>query len=311
MDSMAWGYIASREENRLGVLTRSTEQSELIKCSLEKLGLENSAASLQDRLQFFPEPERATLNRCFNQGTEGNSFYNAVAVYPIAGKILGIRYPEIFDTIYMVAALFADLVSKDDACLDIGTCTGFAPLVLSKMGIGCWHGIDRSASCIAYAERCIADLLPDCPPTFKKQELERLSRDAHYSLVLNSRGPQMKASEEQYTRVASVIKPGGFLVYVGEYIKNESEARKIYLKSGLSLIYRDIVGGWCQAKGEFAVYSLSIFTKAAVELPLGDYRSSYETLWSPDFQDYSNNDVAKEPSKKTLCTMRDFKRSKN
>ena len=63
MDSKAWEYIASRESNRLNVLTRSTEESKLIRDSLEELDLENSAASLQDRLQSFPDPERATLNR--------------------------------------------------------------------------------------------------------------------------------------------------------------------------------------------------------------------------------------------------------
>lgn len=311
IDSAAWDYIASREANRLDVLTRSIQQSQAIKDFLDELGFENSAASLQERLQFFPEPERATLSRCFDQGTEGNSFYNAVAVYPIAGKILGIRYPEIFDTIYMVSALFAGLISADDACLDIGTCTGFAPLVLNKLGIGRWHGIDRSASCIAYAERCAADLLPDRPPNFKKQDLESLPRNATYKLILNSRGPQMKASEGQYARVSSALEPGGFLIYVDAHIKNESEARKIYSKSGLSLIYRDIVGGWCPATGDFGVYCLSVFTKATVVLPPGDYRSAYETLWSPHFQDYSNKVVRDEPCKKTLCMMRDFKRSQS
>ena len=121
----------------------------------------------------------------------------------------------------------------------------------------------------------------------------------------------MKAAEDQYATVASVLEPGGFLVYVGEHIKNKNEAHKIYSKAGLSLIYRDIVGGWCQATNEFGVYSLSVFTKAAVELPSGDYRSAYETLWAPHFQDYSNNEVCDEPQRKTLCMMRDFKRSQS
>lgn len=309
MDSTEWGYIASREANKLDVLTSSIEQSQLIKQSLEELGLENSEASLTDRLQFFPEPEKSTLARCFERGTEGSSFYNAVAVYPVAGKILGIRYPEIFDTIYMVSALFADIVSKDEACLDVGTCTGFSALVLNKLGIGAWHGIDRSANCIAYAERCVADAAPDRPPSFKRQDFAKLSKDRKYRLVLNSRGPQMKASEDQYTTVASVLEPGGFLVYVSAYIKNKTEAQKIYSKSGLSLIYRDLVGGWCQATNQFDVFSLSVFTKSAIELPPGDYRSAYEALWSPHFQDYSNNVVTDEPSKKTLCMMREYKRA--
>jgi hypothetical protein len=121
----------------------------------------------------------------------------------------------------------------------------------------------------------------------------------------------MKAAEDQYATVASVLEPGGFLVYVGEYIKGKNEARKIYSKAGLSLIYRDIVGGWCQATNEFGVYSFSVFTKAAVELPAGDYRSAYETLWAPHFQDYSNNVVTDRPGEKTLCMMRDFKRSQS
>ena len=309
MNSTAWEHIASREADRLQVLTRSTEQTQVIKDSLGELGIENSQASLLDRLRFFPDKERATLSRCFEQGNEGSSFYNAVAVYPIAGKVLGIKYPEIFDTIYMVAALFEGLVSADDACLDIGTCTGFAPLVLSRLGIGRWHGIDRSASCIAYAERCATDLFPGHSPSFKRQELEKLPRGEKYRFALNSRGPQMKASGDQYARVASALEPGGFLVYVDEYIKNEPEARRIYSKSGLSLIYRDIVGGWCQATRNFGVYSLSVFTKATVDLPPGDYGSAYETLWSPHFQDYSNNEVRDEPFRKTLCMMRDHKRS--
>ena len=232
-----------------------------------------------------------------------------MAVYPVAGKVLGIRYPEIFDTIYMVAALFADLISGEDACLDIGTCTGFTPITLNRLGIGCWLGIDRSANCIAYAERSAEQLDLNRKPSFKKQDLERLSRGAKYKLILNSRGPEMQASGDQYPRVASMLEEGGFLIYVDEYIQNESEARKIYHKSGLSLVYRDIVGGWCQTTGKFGVFSLSVFTKASVELPPGNYRSAYETLWAPHFQDYSNHEVQGEPSKKTLCLMREHKRA--
>lgn len=308
MTTSAWEHIASREADRLQVLTHSTEQTQLIKDSLNLLGFENSTASLPERLQFFPEAERKALFRCFDQGKEGNSFYNAVAVYPVAGKILGIRYPEIFDTVYLVAALFDGVISADDPCLDVGTCTGFAPLVLSRLGIGSWLGIDRSASCIAYAQRCTMDLPSENPPSFKKQDLEKLPRDNRYRLVLNSRGPEMKASEGQYAKVASAIQPGGFLVYINDYIKNDTEAKKIYSKSGLSLIYRDIVGGWCQATGCFGVYSLSVFVKAAAHLPIGDYRGAYETLWSPYFQDYSNKTVRDEPCKKTLCFMREHGR---
>ena len=308
MDCTAWRYIASREANRLNVLTRSIEQTQQIKDLLEELGLENSPASLQDRLQLFPESERATLSRCFDQGIEGNSFYNAVAVYPIAGKILGMKYPEIFDSIYLIAALFTDTISAEEACLDIGTCTGFMPLVLSKLGLGRWHGIDQAAKCIAYAERCVADIPTDHPPIFTKKSLEKLSKDNKYTLILNSRGPQMKASQDQYAIASSVLEPNGFLVYIDDYISNETEARKIYSKSGLSLIYRDIVGGWCPVTSQFGVHSLSVFAKASADMPSGNYRSSYETLWSPHFQDYCNNEVANQPNKKTLCMMRDFRR---
>ena len=309
MDSKAWEYVASRESNRLNVLTRSIEQSNLIRDSLEELGLENSAISLQDRLNAFPAPERATLNRCFNEGIEGNSFYNAVAVYPIAGKILGIRYPEIFDSIYLIAALFADVISQETACLDIGTCTGFTPLTLGKLGLGTWRGIDRSAKCISYAQRCVIETEPRNPPAFERQTLEKLSAKNQYGLIVNSRGPELKASQNQYTKIASALQPNGFLVYIDDFIKNEAEARKIQLKSGLSLIYRDIVGGWCQTSNQFGVYSLSVFTKAAASLPHGDYQSSYETLWSPHFQDYCNNDMTDKPAQKSLCMMRDFLRT--
>ena len=309
MNSKDWEYIASRECNRLNVLTRSTKESKLIRDSLDELGLENSAASLQDRLQPFPDPERGTLNRCFDQGIEGNSFYNAVAVYPIAGKVLGIRYPEIFDSIYLIAALFTDIISRESACLDIGTCTGFTPLTLGKLGLGTWKGIDRSAKCISYAQRCVTETEPKNPPVFERQTLEKLSTTNQYELIVNSRGPELKASQNQYTKIASALQPNGFLVYINDFIKNEAEARKIYSKSGLSLIYRDIVGGWCQTSNEFGVYSLSVFTKAATTLPQGNYQSSYETLWSPHFQDYCNNVVANKPSQKSLCMMRDFLRN--
>jgi len=310
MDTAAWEYIASRESDRLAVLTRDQDETQCIKDSLTDLGIENSALSLPERLRHFPEHERATLTRCFDQGKEGNSFYNAVAVYPIAGKLLGIRYPEIFDTIYMVAALFRGLVSEQDACLDIGTCTGFSPLILAQLGIGRWLGIDRSANCIAYAERCAEEMGLENAPAFKRQDLEKLSGTSKYKLVLNSRGPVMKAAGAEYARVASVLEPGGFLVYVDEYITNESEARKIYSKSGLSLVYRDIVGGWCQATGEFGVYSLSVFCKASAPLPAGEYKSSYENLWSPYFQDYSNSAVKDCPDRKTLCLMREHMRQR-
>ena len=46
MDCTAWRYIASREANRLNVLTRSIEQTQQIKDLLEELGLENSPAFL-------------------------------------------------------------------------------------------------------------------------------------------------------------------------------------------------------------------------------------------------------------------------
>ena len=132
-------------------------------------------------MNAFPAPERATLSRCFNEGIEGNSFYNAVAVYPIAGKILGIRYPEIFDSIYLIAALFADVFSQETACLDIGTCTGFAPLTLGKLGLGTWRGIDRSAKCISYAQRCVIETEPKNPPVFERQTLEKLSAKTIWS----------------------------------------------------------------------------------------------------------------------------------
>ena len=311
MDSKGWEYVASRESNRLNVLTRSIEQSNLIRDSLEELGLENSAIPLQDRLNTFPDPERATLNRCFNEGIEGNSFYNAVAVYPIAGKILGIRYPEIFDSIYLITALFADIISQESACLDIGTCTGFTPLTLGKLGLGTWRGIDRSAKCIAYAQRYIAEHNPSNPPVFEKQMLEKLSGTSQYDLIVNSRGPELKASQNLYTKIASALQPNGFLVYINDLINDEAEARKIYSKSGLSLIYRDIVGGWCQTSEQFGVFSFSVFTKATTSLPKGNYKSSYETIWSPHFQDYCNIDMAKKPAQKSLCMMRDFKRNQD
>ena len=309
MDCNAWRYIASREANRLNVLTRSIEQTQQIKDLLEELGLENSPASLQDRLQLFPESERATLSRCFDQGIEGNSFYNAVSVFPMSGMILGIRYPEIFDSIYLIAALFTDIISRKSACLDIGTCTGFTPLTLGKLGLGTWRGIDRSTQCISYAQSCATESKPSNPPAFEKQTLEKLSRTNQYDLIVNSRGPHLKASQNEYTKIASALQPSGFLVYIDDFIKNEAEARKIYSKSGLSLIYRAIVGGWCQKSNQFGVYSLSVFTKAATTLSQGNYQSSYETLWSPHFQDYCNNVVANKPSQKSLCMMRDFLRT--
>ncbi len=308
MDTAAWEYIANQESDRLAVLTRDQVETQLIKDSLADLGIENSALSLPERLRHFPEQERATLTRCFDQGKEGNSFYNAVAVYPVAGKLLGIRYPEIFDTIYMVAALFRGLVSEQDACLDIGTCTGFSPLILTQLGIGRWLGIDRSANCIAYAERCAEKMGLENAPAFKRQVLDKLSGVSKYKLVLNSRGPVMNVAGAEYAKVASALEPGGFLFYVDAYIKNESEARKIYAKSGLSLVYRDIVGGWCQTAGSFMVYSLSVFVKVSAPLPAGEYRSAYETLWSPHFQDYSNSAVKDFPDRRTLCLMREYMR---
>ena len=239
-------------------------------------------------MQSFPDPERETLARCFDQGIEGNSFYNAVSVYPIAGRILGIRYPEIFDSVYLIAALFGDILSPVSTCLDVGTCTGFIPLTLAQLGLGTWRGIDRSAKCIAYAQRCIAEANPSNPPVFEKQSLERLSRKTQYDLILNSRGPELKSSENHYMQIASALQPNGFLVYIDYAMKSEAEARKIYSKSGLSLVYRDIVGGWCQVTSQFGVYSFSVFTKAAASLPSGDYQSSYKMLWSPHFQDYCN-----------------------
>jgi hypothetical protein len=306
MDAASWEYIASQERDRLAVLTKDQAETRLINDSLAHLGIENSSLSLPARLQFFPEQERAVLARCFEQGKEGNSFYNAVAVYPVAGKILGIRYPEIFDTIYMVAALFGGLISERDACLDIGTCTGFSPLILSSLGIGRWLGIDRSANCIAYAERCAGELGRENAPIFKRLDMDKLPKGSKYRLVLNSRGPVMRAAGTEYAKVASVLEPGGFLVYVDEYIKNESDARKIHSKSGLSLIYRDIVGGWCQATGEYGVYSLSVLCNASAPLPTGEYRTAYETLWSPHFQEYSNYAVKDYPEMKTLCLMREY-----
>ena len=310
MNSTAWEHISSREANRLQVLTRSKKNRlNSSRTPWRSWAWRTAQPPYPIGCGSFRRRKERRFPAVLSRGTKATLCYNAVAVYPIAGKVLGIRYPEIFDTIYMVAALFEGLVSADDACLDIGTCTGFAPLALGRLGIGRWHGIDRSASCIAYAERCAADLFPDHSPSFKRQELEKLSRGIKYKLVLNSRGPQMTASGDQYSRVASVLESGGFLVYVDEYVKNESEARRIYSKSGLSLIYRDIVGGWCQATQNFGVYSLSVFVKAAVALPPGDYRGAYETLWSPHFQDYSNSEVRDEPFEKTLCMMRDHKRS--
>jgi len=97
----------------------------------------------------------------------------------MAGKILGIRYPEIFDSIYLIAALFTDIISRESACLDIDTCTGFTPLTLGKLGLGTWRGIDRSAKCIAYAQRCITETEPSNPPVFEKQTLENYQQQAN------------------------------------------------------------------------------------------------------------------------------------
>ena len=277
--------------------------------ALQKLGFFNREVSIPERLADFPETERKCLERSFALRQEGNSFYNSLAVYPLAPRILDIQYAKIFDTIYMIKALLGDFIGVDTPCLDIGTCTGVMPIIFSSFRLGKWTGIDRSASCIEYAARSAMELLgEDLSPSFSKASLEKLSTAYKFKLVLNSRGPKMHPGENDYTLVSDLLEDNGVFVHVDTPIKNADIARKIYNKSGLSLVYRDVVGGLMRTSGEFEAASFSVFVKCKHDLPAGSYMQDYETVWQSHFMDYCNNEVVDRPELKTLCTMREHKR---
>jgi len=305
--------IQLREKTKIKVVTSEISISQKIQRILEDQGLVNSGESLYERVNSFPEPNRSILARCFDERKEGNSFYNAVAIKPLAGKILSLRYAQIFDTIYLIHALFSSRVSKSDLILDVGTCTGFIPITLAKLSMGQWTAIDQSNNCIKCAEASSREA--DCinNTSFIKTTLDKFSKNAkkQFKLVINSRGPLLSSKDESYSSISKLIIEQGFLIYVEEYISNQADAQKIYNKSGLSLIYRDIVGGWNQSESEFGVWSLSVFFKGHMELPTGEYKKEYESLWHTHFRDYCNGVAKYRPEIKTQCMMREFYRKPN
>lgn len=301
--------LALKERHRLNVLTSDPSEYADITAALEKLGFFNRNDSIEKRIESFPEPQRAILKRSFEERQEGSTFYNALAVYPHAPNILDIQYSKILDTVYLLKALLGDFIAADDPCLDIGTCTGFMPIVLSCLHLGSWTAIDRSTACIEYAIRSSNEFLETgSGPDFIKATPEKLSKRRRFKLILNSRGPKMDASKNDYALVSNLLEHDGVFVYVGTPIGDATAAKKIYNKSGLSLVYRDIVGGFMLTPGEFEAARLSVFVKCAYELPHGDYQKEYESLWQSHFMDYCNNEVMDEPNRKTLCTMREHKR---
>jgi len=274
--------------------------------ALEKLGFFNRDDSILERLASFPEPQRKTLERSFEERQEGSAFYNALAVYPLAPRILDIQYSKILDTIYMIKALLGDFIAADDPCLDIGTCIGVMPIILSSLRLGSWTGIDRSPACIEYAIRSSKEFLEAGPvPSFTKGTLEKLSTKHRFKFVLNSRGPKMDPSKNDYVLVSNLLEDNGIFIYVDTPIKNVTVAKKIYNKSGLSLVYRDVVGGFLLTPGEFDAACFSVFVKCKHELPEGDYNKDYESVWQSHFMNYCNEDVMDRPQLKTLCTMRE------
>jgi hypothetical protein len=298
--------LAFAEQNRINVLTEEDSAYAAIKIALEKLGFFNRDDSILERVAGFPDPQRKTLERSFEERQEGSAFYSALAVYPLAPRILDIQYSKILDTIYMIKALLGDFIAADEPCLDIGTCTGVMPIVLSSLRLGRWTGIDRSAACIDYATRSSKEFLDaDSAPSFTKGTLEKPSTKHRFKFVLNSRGPKMDPNKSDYALVSNLLEEHGVFVYVDTPIKNAASAKKIYNKSGLSLVYRDVVGGFMLTSGEFEAACFSVFVKCKHELPDGDYIEDYESLWKSHFTDYCNKEVMDQPQLKTLCTMRE------
>ena len=303
--------LASAEQNRMNVTVDSKSVFTAINTALEKLGFFNRNESFSERFASFPEPQGKILERSFEERREGNSFYNALAVYPHAPRILDIQYSKILDTIYLIKALLGDYIAADEACLDIGTCTGVMPIILSSLRLGSWTGVDRSAACIEYAARSSKEFLEaGSAPSFMKGTLEKLSPKHRFKFVLNSRGPKMDPSANDYALVSNLLEENGIFVYVdgSPTIKNAAIAKKIYNKSGLSLVYRDVVGGFMMTPCEFDAALFSIFVKCKHELPEGDYSKDYQSLWQSHLMDYCNKDVMDEPQMKTLCTMREHMR---
>jgi ubiquinone/menaquinone biosynthesis C-methylase UbiE len=298
--------LAIREQNRTNVLVDDASTYAAIASALEKMGFLNRDDSITERVASFPEPQRKTLERSFEERQEGNSFYSALAVYPHAPRILDIQYSKILDTIYLIKALLSDCIAADDPCLDIGTCTGVMPIILSSLCLGSWTGIDRSAACIEYAARSAKEFLEaGSAPSFMKGTLEKLSPKHRFKFVLNSRGPKMDPGANDYALVSNLLEENGIFVYVDTLIKNAAVAKKIYNRSGLSLVYRDVAGGFMLTPGGFEAACFSVFVKCKHELPEGDYRKDYESLWQSRFMDYCNKDVMDQPQLKTLCTMRE------
>lgn len=298
--------LAIAERSRINVLAEDGSAYAAINIALERLGFFNRNDSITERLASFPEPQRKTLERSFEERQEGSAFYSALAVYPLAPRILDVQYSKILDTIYMVKALLGDFIGADDPCLDIGTCTGVMPIVLSSLGLGSWTGIDRSAACIEYAARSSKEFLEaGSAPSFMKGTLEKLTPKHRFRFVLNSRGPKMDPSANDYALVSNLLEENGIFVYVDTPIKNAVVAKKIYNRSGLSLVYRDVAGGFMLTAGEFEAACFSVFVKCKHELPKGDYIKDYESLWQSHFMDYCNKDVMDQPQLKTLCTMRE------
>ena len=301
--------LAIAERSRINVLAEDGSAYAAINIALERLGFFNRNDSIAERLASFPEPQRKTLERSFEERQEGSAFYSSLAVYPLAPRILDIQYSKILDTIYMIKALLGDFIGADDPCLDIGTCTGVMPIVLSSLGLGSWTGIDRSAACIEYAARSSKEFLEGgSVPSFTRGTLEKLSAKHRFRFVLNSRGPKMNPSNSDYALVSNLLEDDGIFVYVDAPIKNAAVAKKIYNKSGLSLVYRDVVGGFMLTPGEFEAACFSVFVKCKHELPEGDYSKDYESVWQSHFMDYCNKEVMDQPQLKTLCTMREHTR---
>ena len=300
--------IQLKEKQKIDVVVPEISISQKIMRILEDQGLANSAEGLHERVNAFPEPNRSTLARCFDEGKEGNSFYNAVAIEPIAGKILSIRYAQIYDTIYLIYALFNSIITESDLILDVGTCTGFTPITLSKLGMGKWTGIDQSTKCIDYAKNTAKDAGCLKNVSFTRSTLDSYSKTSksQFKLVINSRGPLLSSKNESYKTISKLIAESGFLVYIEEYVHDQADALKIYNKSGLSLIYRDIVGGWNQTEEDWGVWSFSVFFKGHIDLPTGKYKKEYESLWHSHFRDYCNGEARHKPEQKTQCMMREF-----
>ena len=301
-------YLALKESHREEVITPNPSDYMEITAALESLGFFNTEDSISERVSDFPAPQQETLNRCYELRQEGNAFYNALATYPLAPRILDIQYSKILDTIYLTKALMGDFISADDPCLDIGTCTGFMPIVLSRLELGRWVGMDKARSCIEYAKRSSGELLePDRIPTFTGDALTQISKRQKFKLILNSRGPRMDSSSNDYAIVSDLLEENGIFIYADTPIKNSTEAKRIFNKSGLSLVYRDIAGGFMRMPKEYEVVCISVFVKCKKEPPEDNYAKQYDALWHSCFQEYCNQEVADKPELKTLSIMREYK----